>query len=112
MKAAGEKRPLPQDISKKMNLWRQGAIWMPKEYIEFHAERAKEELEALKEQFGIRVVETSLISDGWLDGMKVIRAIVETPSRKLLDLKYSDSGQNFMRDTGHGQVMLFDTDLK
>jgi hypothetical protein len=81
-----------------MKLWQMGFGGMPKGYIVFHRDCARLELSRLKDEFGLCVHgDTTLVSDGWMDGMRVLQAIVETPSGSLLKLRWHDSNQGFFK---------------
>jgi hypothetical protein len=114
MKNSIPKQTLPAELNKLMKLWRMELIPMPQEYIAFHKTLAENRLEAHKETFRIRVLYTEMVSDGWYDGMMGLRAVVETPSGNIKDLRYCDSNQEFMvKFPNHGgQGMLFDKDLE
>ena len=71
-------------------------------YIGWHKEMAEEELDALREKFGLLIHSTNVESDGWLDGFKCLHAIVETPSQRLLKIRWHDGNQAFMVHGGPG----------
>ena len=71
-------------------------------YIGWHKEMAEEELDALCEKFGLLIHSTNVESDGWLDGFKCLHAIVETPSQRLLKIRWHDGNQAFMVHGGPG----------
>lgn len=99
------RKSLPAHICRKIEAWRNGFTSMPQEYIDWHRGIAEIRLEELSKKFAIRVHSTEMISDGWLDGMRTLRAIVETKSGNLLDLKYNDSNQDFMKkDVGYSAI--------
>ena len=97
---------LPESIRKKMTLWRLGLCSMPKEYVEWHKKRAQDELGCLMLDYPISVLETKMVNDGWFDGMRVLCARIQTADGEEMTIRYSDSNQNFMRDTGHGWALL------
>lgn len=66
-----QKVQLPVSIQNKMAMWREGLISMPKEYIDFHHELGKKELEKLADE-GLIVEESFIKGDGWFDGMQVL----------------------------------------
>jgi hypothetical protein len=97
-----------------MNLWRQGFTGMPADYVRFHARIARVELQRLQTSYAITVHgEPALVRDGWMDGMKVLQAIVETAKGKLIKLQWHDGNQGFMKvhETCGGAGALFESDL-
>lgn len=97
MTTTADTRRVPDEIEKKLKLWRKGLISIRDTgYIEFRQEQAEAALEELK-TMGWRVVESKLVDDGWLDGMKFVQAILESTKRgpdhgDLVKIKWSDSG--------------------
>lgn len=86
--------PLPEWIRKEVKLWQQGFGAIPQSYIGFHAGLAERALESLKGDFDIH--KTEMRDDGWLDGMKVLFAIVEhKKSGKIAKLRWHDGNQEF-----------------
>lgn len=104
---------LPEDIKKKMKAFRRGLASMPIEYINFHYDRAREELSRLEREHRIIVHRHWLDKDGWMDGMRICYAIIETPSRKLLKLHWHDGNQDFVVEMQSGGAgSLTTSDLK
>ncbi len=103
---------LPAKYAREMKLWRSGLAPMPENYIAFHRSLAEARLEELAK--GGLVVHSRAMEDaGWLDGMRELRAVVETRSGKLLKLTWNDSNQDFMRRCdGGGWAALFEGDLR
>jgi len=101
---------LPESVSKEMKAWRAG-FGSISTYVDFHLDLAKRRLVVLKENYGLTVHSTSIVSDGWGDGMRVVQAVVETRSDNLLKLKWMDANQDFGVEK-HGTSMLFERDLK
>lgn len=99
-----KKISLPESIDKKMRLWRMDLCCMPEEYIEFHANLAKPTLDALVAEHRLKVHRTYMESDGWLDGMRALHAIVEEKSGRLVKLSWHDGNQEFFEhyDKGGG----------
>lgn len=81
---------IPAELEKKMKLWREGHIAMPKEYIEFHEKEAKKSLESDLAGFTIHRVYQA--GDGWGDGMQFTHVIIEDKNGELSKIKWSDSG--------------------
>lgn len=75
-------------IEQKMKLWRKGLITINETgYIEFHKAFAEKKLEEIKAAGWIVRVQW-MDYDGWLDGMRVLYAIVERQlPRENLELK-------------------------
>ena len=99
------------EINSEMNFWRKGFVAFPSSYIEYHEELAREALENLRLTHMIRVVEIKLERDGWMDGMKVLKVIIETRSGKLEKIIWRDShskGNFMMKQESGGQVMIND----
>ncbi len=104
-------RELPH-MKKKMEAYRAGARSIPATYIDYHKSVAENELLSLAAAHNLRVHSTELIDDGWFDGMRVLRAVVETPKGSLLSLKYSDGNCSFMlRCPSGGHSFLGEKDL-
>ena len=107
-----ERQELPKDIASQMKLWRNGFGGIPADYVSFHARIARAELQRLQKEYDLKVHgEPTLVRDGWMDGMKVLQAIVETPKGELLKLKYHDGNQGFMRKLTAGHGILTEADL-
>lgn len=104
----------PDALKNSMCAWRKGLIGLPKEYITHHAGLAAQELHALVDRYGLTVHHSWSGDDGWLDGMKVIHAVVETRANRLIKLKWHDGGRNFMQQAkcGAGWVQLHEEDLR
>lgn len=82
-------------------------------YRDCHYDRAREELSRLEREHGIIVHRHWLDKDGWMDGMRICYAIIETPSRKLLKLHWHDGNQDFMVEMPSGGAgSLTVSDLK
>ena len=99
------KTPLPEDVSHKMKLWRQGFGNFPQGYIAFHEALALDALAAL-ESAGVRadISSVNMVSDGWGDPMLVMQVVATTPSGEQVDLRWHDGNQEFFRrlDGGGG----------
>ena len=108
-----ERKALPAHVTKNMSLWRMGIGGMPQSYIVFHRDCARLELTRLQDKYSLRVHgDPTLVSDGWMDGMRVLQAVVETPTGKLLKLKWHDSNQGFMaKSPSGGSGALIEKDL-
>ena len=84
--------PLPEHIKSEMRLFRLGLAELPTSYIEHHESAARRELMRSEHEFGLTIHSTSMVSDGWGDGMLVVQAIVETVSGRLLKLVWHSQG--------------------
>ena len=82
-------------------------------YVSAHEGLARARLEVLKVSHGIKVHSTEIVNEGWGDGMKVLQAVIELKSGKLMKLQWMDSNQDFGKKyENHGGVgMLFASDL-
>jgi len=98
-----KRQTVPETIKFAMAMWRKGHLPFPKSYIDFHVGLAKQNIAYLEEEYGFQILKTSLIDDGWLDGMKTTEHIIETQTGGLLRLKWDDSSQKFMK-RGHKEV--------
>jgi hypothetical protein len=99
-----EKAKIPDRIEKQMKMWRQGFVSIPKDYIEFHRDMAEVAVAHLADQ-GYFIHCTSMVSDGWMDGMKILQAIVEHKrTGEVLKLQWHDGNQEFFvrRPIGYG----------
>ena len=107
------KQELPAEIHNQMLLWREGFAPMPSSYIKFHAKLAQKELKRLKNEYGIALHgKPELVGDGWMDGMRVVQAVIETQTGDLLKLKWHDSSQRFMETPkGRGSWRLSEKKL-
>ena len=101
---------LPESVSKEMKAWRVG-FGSIAPYVDFHHDLSRKRLQFLRENYGLTVHSTKVVSDGWGDGMRVLQAVVETRSDNLLKLKWMDANQDFGVEK-HGTSMLFERDLK
>ena len=104
-----ERVKLPEDISYEMRLWREGLCGCDK-YIAFHKELAQKRLKSLERDYGIRVHNEWIETDGWFDGFRCLHVVVETRKEKLLKLRWMDSNQDF-GVIGSGTSKLFEEDL-
>ena len=66
------KTDLPKNIQRDMKLWRMGLGGLPLDYIKFHIALAKKERSRLTSEYNLNFRENALVSDGWLDGMRVM----------------------------------------
>jgi hypothetical protein len=94
----------PKDVQKQMRLWRMGLVGMPGGYVDFHRGLAEKELERLK-GLGVRVHNSFMDGDGWLDGMRTLWVIAEYRG-KLMKLHWHDGNQEFFKDLGCGSSPL------
>ena len=108
-----ERKVLPEHVAKSMSLWRAGIGGMPKGYIVFHRDCARLELARLQDKYSLSVHgDPTLVNYGWMDGMRVLQAVVETPKGSLLKLKWHDGNQGFMaKSPSAGSSALFEKDL-
>lgn len=99
----------PKEIVSKMEQWREGLVSFPREYIDFHRELAEEELSNMK-QMGMTIFEDTkkLDSDGWEDGMKVIKVDVVDLNGVKHELHWNDGSQAFFMKGKHGGSYSFD----
>lgn len=103
---------LPENIECQMRFYRTGSGGMPESYIAWHLERADEALNALLGLCpGLRLVEQKMCDGAFLNGMKELHVIVETPSGQTLKLVYFDQSHGFIVTHRGRESMLYDTDL-
>lgn len=95
MRSFMNRAKLPENIQSQMNAWREGFADFPKDYIDFHKTLAENALELLKQTGGLTVHRVYVDSDGWYDGMRVVYAIVEERSGRLVKLSWHDGNQEF-----------------
>ena len=88
------RKELPARIKNEMKLFRLGIESIPDSYVGFHQALAREQIEKLKEQ-GYRVHNIYMEFDGWMDGMRVLYAIIENRKDNLIKIKWNDSNQEF-----------------
>jgi hypothetical protein len=77
------------DLKAEMNLWRKGLTSLPTTYINLHEQAARASFTELAEVFGLKVRFSEMVSEGWGDGMKVLRVIAETADGEVRSLKWS-----------------------
>jgi hypothetical protein len=97
-----------EQLKIEMKNWRAGFRDLPKEYIELHQFSARISLPKMAEAHGLRVLHTEMVSDGWFDGMKVLRAITEDRNGVLRDIRWSDAngGSWFEKSASGGQSLV------
>lgn len=98
---------LPAEIADEMDLWRMGAVGLPKSYITYKKNRAEKSLPGFAKENGFKIWGTKLEDDGWMDGMKFIVAVVEGkhPTEKgttLFKIKFSDNERWYHNYPGSG----------
>ena len=84
---------------------------LPQEYIDWHADLAKDELARLAEAYGLYVLTATLKDDGWGDGMKALHVTVITPSSRFRHLVWHAGNQAFMKrfpGGGAGSILVAD----
>jgi hypothetical protein len=88
----------PDHMKIDMDLYRHGLIPLPPVYIAYHRQCAKADL--AKRDWNILVED--MASDGYMDGFKVVRVIVELPwdasenmEQPIMRLKWHESGAWF-----------------
>ena len=84
----------PSHLAEEMSFWRNGFGAFPQGYIDFHKGLADKALDGLKES-GYVVHRQYMAGDGWLDGMRVLHAIVEHRQGYLFKLKWHDGNQEW-----------------
>ena len=104
------KTDLPKNIQHDMKLWRMGFGGMPLDYIKFHIGLAKKERTRLTSEYNLSFRENALVSDGWMDGMRVMESVVVTPTGREVTLRWNDGSQSFYLRK-HGSSILSDKDL-
>ena len=100
-------RSLIDDLRRSMKIYRKDLIPLPTRYIELHREAAEATLTELTQRFGLRVLTTEMVSDGWFDGMKVLRVIAEDRAGKLRDVRWSDANGGSWFEQREGQSLLW-----
>lgn len=90
-----ERVALPDSIRSQMVAWREGFASFPKDYIDFHKTLAENALDLLKHSEQVTVHRVYVASDGWMDGMRVVYAIIEERSGRLVKLSWHDGNQEF-----------------
>lgn len=89
------KTELPGSIKGQMHLWREGVVPLPKDYILFHKDLAERALDTLVKDHGLTLHRKYEADQGWMDGMKVVFAVVEEKSGRLVKLSWHDGNQEF-----------------
>jgi hypothetical protein len=102
----------PADIKADMDTYRANGCWAtPISYQNWHRTLAAILLSELESRCNVLVLKTESVSDGWMDGNHVLRAVVETPSRKLVDLRWHPGNKGFMVKETVGNSILFLNEL-
>lgn len=97
------------ELRNKMKMYRLGTIALPQEYIDLHQLSARIGKNELTQRLGVRVLAEEMVTDGWIDGMQVLRYICEDFNGKLRDIRWSDAngGSWFEKLASGGQTLLF-----
>ena len=104
----------PPRVKQDMDAWRAGMGSM-KTYIRYHKDIAERTLHNTARKYDLDILKTRLKGDGWMDGMHVLHAVVETPSGELVKLKWRDSHGNgswFKQHGSGGSSRMYEEDLK
>lgn len=88
-----------------MKRWRAGMTGLPSAYVDGHESFARTDLERVAAN-GWRVHSAEMVPDGWLDGMRFIAAVVESPRGELLKIKWSDCGKWYAHSDSGGWFLL------
>lgn len=96
-------------LKRDMRLYRMGLAPLPQSYIALHHDAAYASISVLCLKLGLRVIATEMVNDGWMDGMRVVRAICEDRNGDLRDMRWSDSsgGAWYERKKSGGQSIAF-----
>jgi hypothetical protein len=97
-------------IRKEMNMWRKGFCAIPQDYLAMHEYCARESLPELEANLDGRVIFVETVSDGWMDGMKVLRAVVETSRHEFVDCRWADSNGGGWWKQANGRTQIFQPD--
>lgn len=91
------RRELPTEVRENMNKYRIGLMKLQDTgYIEWHINAAQLTVRTVN-AMGFWISKTSMIDDGWLDGMKVYRLKVQNKTTgETKVLKWSDANQWWM----------------
>lgn len=81
-------------------------------HIRKHETMARASLESLVERSKIKVLREAMESDGWLDGMRVLTAEIETVDGKRLTIRWHDGNRGWMQKLGSGWGILFEKELR
>lgn len=94
-------------LETEMQLYRNGMAPLPERYIELHKAKAFEHLDLLTKH-GYVIVSSTMVNDGWCDGMKVLEVTAFDKNYKPAKIRWSDSnnGSWFLRLPSGGQVLL------
>lgn len=92
----------PESIRKEMDLWRMGAIGLPRSYVLFHTQVS--EMDMRRQDWTV-LEDKGMVSDGWGDGMKVRELVVavangEPGEWSLETVRWHESGAWFRRGAG------------
>ncbi len=93
----------PKAIARDLKMWRQGLIGLPVEFIDHHRRCAGHDLR----NQGWKVLETTMVSDGWGDGMMVVNAVVRIDGG-LRELQWHTSGAWFEKSREGGATREFE----
>ena len=101
------KENLPMEISKEMKQWRAGLISIPQSYIDWHMRKAVKAIAEL-EDAGWKIWGHEMQGDGWMDGMKVMYAVIERGG-ELKKIHWHDGNQGWMEEMTSGGSGIFIT---
>jgi hypothetical protein len=62
------------NLKQAMKLWRMGEVPMPQDYVVLHKVAALADLPRLLAKLKLTPLGTRMVSDGWMDGMRVVQA--------------------------------------
>ena len=68
----------------------------PQSFIDWHRNRAEDELTAICSYSGAEIHNQWMQKDGWFDGFEALHAIIETEKERLLKVKWNEGTQSFM----------------
>lgn len=86
--------PLPPEVEAQMRLYRLGLAALPEGYIAHHAALAEAALKELEERYVIH--NQWMYADGWMDGMRVLYAVVENrQTSQLFKVHWHDGNEEF-----------------
>jgi len=108
----GIKREMPKDVAASIRASDLG-FGIAEKYNEWHKELAKESLKEIESKYGLDVRCKWVAGSGWFDGVSLLHAVVRRADGVLLELVWYAQGNGgyWMRDTGHGQGLLFESDV-
>jgi hypothetical protein len=96
-----------KEVKKGMRFFRMGGS-LPQSYVELHKQYALADVDRLLQKYDLTLIKSEMVNDGWMDGMKVLRLIVEQKNKGFKEIRWSDcnGGCWFEKTPSGGQSLM------